>query len=359
MEQKIIKLGIVGAGRGHSQGQLSIMNPKCKVTALCDRNPVILEECKNLFIQWGHSDFECYSEYEDMLANADIDAVVVATDKPLHTQHVIMALRAGKHVLSEIPAIETLEEATLLKNEVLAHPELKYMVGENCCFWAFIESWKKMYEDGKFGEAVYAEAEYLHSTHPDELKPYPTEHWRKYSPAITYLTHELGPLLYIMNDRCVSVSCLEPDVVYNPYRVGPATGVALFKTAKGAVIRILICFGAYTGFDHNFALYGTRGSILTDKTKPLDKAHSFAKFYDIPGSFEESIEIPLGCAYSGASTVGHGGAEPRMMDAFFNCILEDTKPILDIDDAIRMSLPGILAHESALQGGAAIEIPDI
>lgn len=359
MEKRIVKLGIVGAGRGRSQGLSTAGNPDAKVTALCDRNPEILAECRQLFIDRGLTDFECYSSYEDMLANADIDAVVVATDKPLHTQHVIMALHAGKHVLSEIPAITSIEEAKLLKAEVLAHPELKYMVGENCCYWAFIETWKRMYEDGKFGQAVYAEGEYLHSTHPDELKPYPTEHWRKYTPAITYLTHELGPLLYIMDDRCVSVSCLEPEPVYDPYRAAPANGAAIFKTAKGAVIRIFICFGAYVGFDHNFALYGTRGSILTDKTKPLGKAHSFAKLYEVPGTMEEALEIPVGMAYSGESTEGHGGAELKMMAEFFRCILDDTQPKLDIDTAIRMSLPGVLAHESALRGGAAIEIPDI
>lgn len=359
MEQKIVKLGIVGAGRGRSQGLSTYGNANARVTALCDRNPEVLADCKKLFEDRGMTGFTCYSEYEDMLAEADIDAVVIATDKPLHTQHVIMALRAGKHVLSEIPAVSSIEEAKLLKAEVLAHPELKYMVGENCCYWAFIETWKRMYEDGKFGEAVYAEGEYLHSTHPDQLKPYPTEHWRKYSPAITYLTHELGPLLYILDDYCVSVSCMEPEPVYNPYRVGPANGIAIFKTAKGAVIRIFIGFGAYVGFDHNFALYGTRGSILTDKTKPLSEAHSFAKLYEVPGTMERALEIPVGMAFEGESTEGHGGAEPKMMAEFFRCILDGTQPKLDVDAAIRMSLPGVLAHESALQGGALLEIPQI
>jgi hypothetical protein len=43
----------------------------------------------------------------------------------------------------------------------------------------------------------------------------------------------------------------------------------------------------YVGYDHNFALYGTRGSILTDKVKPLEEATSFAKMYEIPNTFEK------------------------------------------------------------------------
>jgi predicted dehydrogenase len=133
------------------------------------------------------------------------------------------------------------------------------MAGENCFYWDFIEAWKKMYEDGKFGDVLYAESEYLHATHPDEIKPFENEnHWRCYNHAITYLTHNLGPLLYILGDRCVSVSCMVPTSGhYNPYRDQNDNAVAIFRTAKGAVIRILIGFGMYVDYDHNFALYGT------------------------------------------------------------------------------------------------------
>ena len=52
---------------------------------------------------------------------------------------------------------------------------------------------------------------------------------------------------------------------YNPYRDGNENGIAIFKAAKGAVIRIFIGFGMYVGYDHNFAMYGTKGSILPIK----------------------------------------------------------------------------------------------
>ena len=162
-----------------------------------------------------------------------------------------------------------------------------------------------------------------------------------------------------MNDKCVSVSCMEPDIRYNPYSKGPENGVAILKTAKGAVIKIYIGFGAYLGFDHNFSLYGTRGMIETDKTKPLEEAHSFAKFSDIPGSIKEKVEIPVTLKYPGEAAGGHGGADQKMMRAFIDCIINDTEPPINVDLGIQMSLPGILAHESAMQGGIPIEIPDI
>ncbi len=359
MEEKVIKLGVVGLKRGAYVAWTIIGDKNVVIRAIADSDPETLKNCRQDYERNGVKDLLCFDNIEELL-KSDIDAVYIATDKPLHTKHAIMALEAGKHVLSEIPVIETIEEATLLRNAVKAHPHLKYMTGENCFYWAFIEAWKKMHDEGKFGDVLYAESEYLHAPHPDEIKPYtPENHWRKFNPAISYLTHNLGPLLYIMDDYCTSVSCMVPDSArYNKYRDSNDNGIAIFKTAKGAVIRIFIGFGMYVGYDHNFALYGTKGSILTDKTKPLEEAHSFAKLYEIPNTFEHFFEIPVTLSNTG-DVYGHGGVDAKMMREFIKCIIEDTEPPIDIDMGIKISLPGIIAAKSAELGGQLLEIPKL
>lgn len=359
MENKVIKLGVVGLKRGAYVAWTLIGDTNVVIRAVADSDPETLEACRVDYAKNGVTDLLCFNSIEELL-KSDIDAVYIATDKPLHTKHTLMALEAGKHVLSEIPCIETIEEAKMLRDAVKAHPELKYMAGENCFYWAFIEAWKKMREDGKFGDILYAESEYLHAAHPDEIKPFvPENHWRRYNPAITYLTHNLGPLLYIMDDYCVSVSCMVPtSAKYNQYSEKSENGIAIFKTAKGAVIRIFIGFGMYVGYDHNFALYGTRGSILTDKTKPLEEATSYAKLYDVPDTFEKSFEIPIKLSTTG-DIYGHGGVDAKMIRDFIRCIIDDTEPPIDVDMGIRISLPGIIANESALRGGELLEIPKL
>ena len=208
---KVVKLGVVGLKRGAYVAWTLIGDTNVVIRAIADSDPDTLQKCKEDYERNGVKDFLCFDNIEDLL-KSDIDAVYIATDKPLHTKHTVMALEAGKHVLSEIPVIETLEEVKILRDAVKSHPELKYMAGENCFYWHFIQEWKKMHKEGRFGDILYAESEYLHATHPDEIKPYvPENHWRRYNSAITYLTHNLGPLLYIMDDYCVSVSCMAPD----------------------------------------------------------------------------------------------------------------------------------------------------
>ncbi|MBQ4322959.1 MAG: Gfo/Idh/MocA family oxidoreductase, partial [Clostridia bacterium] len=197
----IVKYGVIGLGRGADVAVTGIGNPHAKLVAACDYNPEIMAKAKETFEKAGCSDCQYFEDFDQML-NTDIDAVIIATEAIKHVPFVIRAMEAGKHVICEIPSVNSLEEAKELKQAVKSHPELIYMAGENCCYWAFIEEWKKMHEKGEFGEIVYAEAEYLHALDPDKFAPdnYPKNHWRTFQPAIHYLTHELGPLLYLMND---------------------------------------------------------------------------------------------------------------------------------------------------------------
>lgn len=365
MDKKILRCGIVGCGRGAAVAACGFNNPKCKIVAACDHNEAVLAHCKEYFESFNETDIVYLNDY-DKLLEMDIDAVIVATEAVYHVPIVKKAFEAGKHVLCEIPSITNVEEAAELRKITSEHPDLIYMAAENCCYWAFIETWKKMHEKGEFGDVVFAEAEYLHSINPEEFAPdnYPEGHWRTYISAIKYSTHELGPLLYIMKDRCVSVSCMTSDIVYNPYFPKKnSTAMAIFKTEKGAVIKLLVSFGAYTSYDHNYRLCGTKGSIETDRRTIVDNAHSFANLSSIPGTFSQKIEIPVATAYldeyGNSNAFGHGGGDSCMFSNFVDCVLENKKPVLDVDFAIKMSLPGIIASQSAEQGGANLEIPNI
>ena len=109
--------------------------------------------------------------------------------------------------------------------------------------------------------------------------------------------------------------------------------------------------------DHNFRLYGTRGSIETDRLKKYTEAHSYANLHSVPETFKTKMDIPVTTRFVGEREGAHGGGDKKMMSEFIRCIAEKQRPALDVDFAIRMTLPGILAHESAIKGGIPIEIP--
>ena len=357
---KKLKVGVIGTGpRGRYLFSVLIENPNVEAYAVCDIDPAALEKCKEMLEDKKVEGVKFFDTDEGIL-ESDVEAVIVATHVSSHADISVMALNAGKHVLCEIPNIASEEDARKLVKAVKANPKQKFMVAENCCFWAFADTWKKMYEDGLLGQVVFAEADYLHSHlglmgEREEKKLT----WRSYLSSITYLTHDLGPLLYILDDTCDEITGFQPNI--NPIEdchPAPPDGVAMIKTKKGTLIKIYVGFGVHHHTGHGYTMYGSKGSLETQVWKGFKDNDTHAHLKSIPNT-KTTIEIPVGAGYPGAGDDGHGGADPRMMAAFVDCIINDTKPPLDIEFGINIALPGIYADISAKHDGKMFKMPDI
>lgn len=350
-----VKLGFVGLRRGFHLMRDACNLKNVEIRGICDTREDRRKEALD-YLKEHEADTATlvFENYEDLLAS-DVDAVVIATDVTMHTKMSVKALDAGKHVLSEIPAINGMDEAEILSKAVKSHPELKYMMAENCCFWAFINTWKDMYDQGQIGEVFYAEAEYLHNCTELMRDENGNPTWRASYDSIKYVTHDLGPLLYIMNDRVVSVSGFKPGINSIPeYSTGSPDEVAIFRTEKGALIKILTSFGLNRPMIHNYCMYGTKGTLETDR---VDAYSTNASLNSVTNLGEKMIKIPTSTAYPNMEQFGHGGADGKMIQAFVDCIINDTQPPIDLTLGLNMSIPGLIAHESAMKGGIPLEIP--
>ena len=147
-----------------------------------------------------------FTDYDAFLASG-IDAVVIASPLPYHARQAIAALDAGVHVLSEVTACHTMEDAIALA-AAAERSSARYMMAENYRFLDEVELLKRIHDDGRFGDVYYGEGEYLHDcrdlwyTETGELT------WRGKGFLGVYCTHSLGPLLYITGDRVKSVSAM-------------------------------------------------------------------------------------------------------------------------------------------------------
>ncbi|MEJ5298358.1 MAG: Gfo/Idh/MocA family oxidoreductase, partial [Armatimonadota bacterium] len=153
----VLKVGIVGAaGRGASYFAPFLANPRTHLEALCDINEERLKETAA-----GVGVQKLYKDYEEMLDEAGIDAVVIGTPMPLHAPQAIAALERGIHVLSEVPAAVSIQEARDL-TLAAARSSASYMMAENYCYFRENVLVGKIVEAGLFGELYYGEGEYIH-----------------------------------------------------------------------------------------------------------------------------------------------------------------------------------------------------
>src|SRR6185437_10025797 len=86
--------GILGLGRAAAATVPAIArNPNTRVVAAADTNVEVLEAFRARYEARG------YASLQDLCADAEVDAIYVATPTHLHTQHVLTAVAAGKHVI--------------------------------------------------------------------------------------------------------------------------------------------------------------------------------------------------------------------------------------------------------------------
>ena len=131
--EKPIRLGLVGCGGivriNHAPIFLSLAD-SVKVVALAD---VVDENLENLASTFNVPPSGRYSDYRDMLAKAEIDAVSIATPHHLHGEHVIAAAEAGVAVISEKPMATSLAEADEILSAVKRN-DVAYTVSHNLLF---------------------------------------------------------------------------------------------------------------------------------------------------------------------------------------------------------------------------------
>ncbi|HOL21928.1 MAG TPA: Gfo/Idh/MocA family oxidoreductase [bacterium] len=365
MKNRKLKIGIAGMRRGMGFGRLFASRKDCEVTAVCDLNQ---ERAHEAAAALG---CEAMTDYDE-LCNQELDAIVIVTPVPTHLDCTVKALDAGKHVLCEIPAVSTLSEAKMLLAKV-RDTGLKYMAAENVNYFPCIQQMHQMVKEGKIGDIAYAEGEYVHGlpllcfNRDDGLGGGTSDKpsWRASMDPIRYCTHETGPLLMILEDRVVSAVGMEGAVEVKTSRITPTqfptkVQTALFKTERGRVIREVVAFFISREPAHHFyALYGTKGSIETDRYRWMDNLKVYLK--DDP-DHKEMFDMPTSVIHAGlppeAVAGGHGTSEYLMIDDFVRAILEDRTPPLDVYKALEMTLPGICAAESIKRGGEPIPVPN-
>lgn len=97
-----ISVGLIGSGnRGTYDARITHADPRARVTALCDLFPDRIEQAKAAL---KLEKVDEYTDYRQLLANAALDAVIIATPPFQHPEQLAAAVQANKHVYCEKPA---------------------------------------------------------------------------------------------------------------------------------------------------------------------------------------------------------------------------------------------------------------
>lgn len=360
---KKIKIGVFGTGRGIEVAK-NLMLLDCEIVALCDFNKKRLNEgLKNLGLNVA-----AYENFDDFIKH-EMDAVILANYFHEHAPYAIKCFEKGIHVFSECISNGTMAEGVELIRAYEKSNSI-YMLAENYPQMIFNREMKHICDGGTLGKILYAEGEYNHPVHADDIEfnkshVYFLEHWRNYLPRSYYITHSLAPLMWSTGATPKRVSALP---VYAPFketatarRVGDRAAIITTVNDDNSVFRVTGCaaFGAH----HNaYRICGENGQIenlrgmdnkimLRYNDWSVPEGKESVNLYDLEWNDKDEDFI---------SKAGHGGGDYIIARMFLDCIREGRQPEhpYDIYSAVTMSSVAILAHRSILNGGAAYDIPD-
>jgi predicted dehydrogenase len=143
-----IKVGLIGSGGiagAHLKGYLAIPD-QVKVTATSD---VVEASAQKRAQEAGGA--QAFTDYNVMLAKADIDAVDICLPHHLHKDAIVAAANAKKHILCEKPLCLTLEEAEAVKQVVEANG-VTLMCAHNQLFMPAVKRARELLDEGVLGE---------------------------------------------------------------------------------------------------------------------------------------------------------------------------------------------------------------
>lgn len=336
-----LRVGIVGYGVCQFGAAFGFQDhPNVEIVAVSDLFP---DRCGNLAKACRCE--KTYPSLEQLVKDDGIEAVFIATDAPSHARHAMEALKHGKHVASAVPAVfGSLEEAEKLF-EAVKKSGLKYMMFETSYFHEDLHAMREIYKAGGLGKILYSEGEYYHYME----EPIPSyKEWRVGVPPQWYPTHSNAYYVGVGGGSFTKVSCmgvpsrithLQPG--NNRYQNSFGSEIALFRTSEGGMSRMAVSWDSPGTGGEMGRVRGQKGSF-------------YGKYDGLEKSLPNTKRPPLP---PGVSAGGHGGSHGYLMNEFVTAVLQDRKPLVDIAQALNMTVAGIVAHESALKNGELMKIP--
>lgn len=363
-----IRVGIIG-GRFGATFQFH-EHPNCIVEAVSD----LREDRRNQLMKTYGCE-KSYPSLKHLLTDPKVDAVFLATPAPDHANHIIESVMAGKHVLCAVPLAMSLEECERVKEAVLASGKI-FMMAETTTFMQGTLTARKFYQEGKFGEIFSAAAEYNHPGLEILWFENGEPTWRHGLPPMHYPTHCTAFLISVTGERLKKVSCLgwgdgDGLLKENPYNNPFWNETAFFQTDRDHPFRVEVNWkgalrnaerGEWRGEKMSLYLptgHAGSGTIIREENEEGKDDAGFVHTKNKVEAFEfpcwwKTDLLPERLRHNS----GHDGSHTFITHEFIQAILENRAPMVDIYEALAYTVPGIIAHQSALKGGEQLAIPD-
>jgi predicted dehydrogenase len=370
MSDKQVNVAIIGLGFGAEFIPIYQRHPNANMYAICQRTKSKLDEIGDA------AGIETrYTSYDDVLADDKVDFVHINSPISEHAPQSLAALKAGKHVMCTVPmatSVDECEEIVALAKET----GLRYMMAETVVYAREYLFVKELYDKGELGKV-----QHLQASHQQDMDGWPG-YWPGL-PPMHYATHCVGPCLALTRAQAEYVSCFGSGTIreelipkYNsPHAIQSCHIKFKDSDLSARIVRSL--FDTARQYRESFDVYGTKKTFewqlvegedpvvhtakkpepeIPERVKVPDYAHRLPEEiqpFTTGGVYDDDEKQHLSFTQGG----GHGGSHPHLAHEFISALVEGRDPWPNAKQSANWTCAGILAHESALEGGAIKRLP--
>ena len=364
-----VNVAMIGLGFGAEFIPIYQALPNVNQIAICRRDEA---EMNKVGDQFGIE--KRYTNYDDVLADPEIDFVHINSPIGDHAWMSLKALDAGKHVMCTVPMATTIEECQQIVEKV-QETGLKYMMAETVVYSREFLFIKEMYHKGELGTI-----QHLAASHPQDMDGWPS-YWEEMIP-MHYATHVVSPCLGLMDSLAEAVSCFGSGAVRediaeksgNPFAVQSCHIKLQDSNVAAHIWRFL--YDVARQYRESFDVYGTKKSFewtlvenephvlhtakkpepeIPEKVEVPDYAHLLPaeiQKFTLPAEIHDAEHLSF------VQGGGHGGSHPHMVHEMVSALQDDREPWPNAVTSANWTCVGICAHESAMNGGEVVKLPE-
>lgn len=326
----MVTVGIIGAGRigkVHTKSICTLVkNAKIKTIA----DPFMNEDTANWAKDMGVENTT--KDYKEILADPEIDAVLICSSTDTHSPISVEAIKAGKHVFCEKPIDHDVKKIQDVI-EALKENKVKYQVGFNRRFDHNFEAVRDAVQGGKIGEPHIIK---VTSRDPEP----PSAEYVKVSGGmfLDMTIHDFDMVRYLAGCDAEEVY-VEAAVLVDP-AIGEAgdvdTAVITLKMENGAIAVIDNSRKAAYGYDQRAEVFGSKGMVATAN----DTLSSAVLSTEAGVTGEKPLYFFL---------ERYMDSFAKEMNCFINAIENNTDTPLGVVDGLKPVMMGLAAKKSLME----------
>lgn len=335
----MITLAQVGAGAwGQNHIRIFSSLKDCYLKVCCDRRKEVLEKIETVY----NRKLKLTTNFEDILQDEDIEAVVIATPAPTHASLAIEALSAGKHVFVEKPLALSLEDGKRIQEAARKNKRI-LMVGHLLLYHPAVLKLKSYIQNGELGKILY-----FYSTRVNLGRV------REEENALWSLTsHDISVALFLLEDTPEEVTAKGESYL----RKGIEDVVFATLKFKNNVLAQIHASWLDPHKMRKFTIVGSKKMVVFDDMQASEKIRLYNKGVDRKIDYRTYAEY-LALREGDINIPRIDMKEPLQIECqhFLDCIKENHQPVSDGEDGLKTLKVLEAAQESLNKGGLPVSI---